>query len=42
MQRLDVKFSNGRAFSFSAEFLRIRSPSADTQRMDVHGHERVS
>lgn len=30
-KRLDVQFDDGRAFSFSCEFLRVHSPSAEVQ-----------
>lgn len=39
-QRLEVKFTDGSHFSLPAEYLRVKSPSADTH-MDPHGRPKV-
>ncbi|OAE18303.1 hypothetical protein AXG93_436s1340 [Marchantia polymorpha subsp. ruderalis] len=38
---LEVEYANGDKFLFSAEFLRVRSPSADSTRSTASGSSRV-
>lgn len=40
-QKLEIRFSDGAHFTYPAELLRVESPAADNQRLDVHGRPRV-
>ena len=39
-QTLEVEFDNGERFIYSAEFLRVKSPAADSQRRSARGTAR--
>ncbi|KAG0562522.1 hypothetical protein KC19_9G153100 [Ceratodon purpureus] len=41
LKALEVEFNNGEKFMYSAEFLRVKSPAADSQRRSARGETRV-
>jgi DUF971 family protein len=41
-QGLDVEFDNGEKYSYSAEFLRVHSPAANSSRKSASGEVKVS